>query len=1018
MPTQPKSASSAAPDSLQKDSVQALPASTKVAVAIAPSAIMPTDATACCKLGQRLQDAGQYEEAEAAYRRAIELTPSSTLALTQLAALLKICQRNEEAIAAYQAILSVESRNVVAYNEMGMLLQTAGRLDEAIAAYRELLRLIPGNHVVYNNIGSLLQTQEHFAAAIEQYRRVLEIKPDFASAHCNLGTCLLNMGRPEESLPWFASSIKLDPTLELAHYNLFAGLIELGRTDKAIEVSRHAIKIYPAWSVMHSNLLFLLSHGADIGAKELFKEHQRFGRRLEAPWLAKWPQHANERDPERVLRVAFVSADLYNHAMANFITPVLENLVDASGLELYIYCNNRVNDHITAHLRKLIINWQDIQQFSDDQLAQRIAADNIDILIDLSGHSAHNRLPVFARKPAPLQLSWIGYAMTTGLQAMDYYVSDAFLSPPGLVDDQFTEKLLRLPAGIAFLPAQDVPPVAPAPASTNGYLTFGSFNRSNKLSRGLLARWAVLLRAVPDARMVIAAMPDDRTIAMIRDWFASEGIAAERLSFHQRTGARAYMDLHRLVDVCLDTAPYPGGTTTYNALWMGVPTLTMTGPTLLGRLGAAIAEHMGLPEYISHDEADFVRKGAALAADVNQVINLRGKLRARFAESAMGQPALIAAGLDSALRAIWRRWCAGLAPVAFTADATQSTLSQWALSNKALHTVNAESAIILAIEHHQAGRLVEAETLYLAIIHGQPQHAIANHNMGLLAGQIGYHDRALPYLHAAMLAAPDEVQFILSYTQGLLHAGQAQDAIEVLSNAIDQGLPAAPLQAMLLRARAEAAGDIPAPAPAEVEHIVELYQTGRYQDMENAAQTLAVRYPRSILAWSILGSALQAQGKDALPTLQFAVQLAPDDAQAHDNLGNAWQGKQEHARAIACYLRAIDLDPTFAQAYRNMGSAQHAMGDAAGAADSLRRAAQMDPMDALAHANLGNVLAELGNLQEAAASYDAALAIVPDDVQLHRDLAQVLRALGRIDEAAASNRQADLLTETQASTSA
>ena len=1014
MLTQPTSVSPAAPDSQQEDTAITVPGCVMAETDIAPNATMPTDAASCSDLGQCLQDAGRYSEAEAAYRRAVELAPYSTRALTQLATLMNICQRNNDAIAAYQAILQIEPRNAAAHNQMGMLLQAAGRLDEAIAAYREVRQLLPDDHVVYNNIGSALQTQEHFEAAIEQYLQALKIKPDFALAHCNLGTCFLKMGRREECLQWFANSIKYRPTLYLAHNLLFTALNELGRSDEAMAVCRRAIKINPQWSDMHSNLLFTMSHAAGIGATELFKEHQRFGNQFEAPWLTTWSEHTNDRDPERILRIAFVSADLNNHAMANFITPVLENLVKAAGLEVHIYYNNSINDSITAYLRKLIVNWQDILQLSDDQLAQRIAADKIDILIDLSGHSGHNRLPVFARKPAPLQLSWIGYLVTTGLQAMDYYLSDPFLSPPGLLDDQFTEKLLNLPAGVAYLPAQDVPPVAPAPASTNGYLTFGSFNRSNKLSRELLARWAALLRAIPDAKMVIAAMPDEKTIAMIRDWFASDGIVPERLSFHTRTGIRDYMDLHRLVDVCLDTAPYPGGTTTYNALWMGVPTLTMTGPTLLGRIGAAIAGHMDLPEYIAHDEADFVRKGAALASNISQVINLRDKLRARFIESGMGQPALIAAGLDSALRAIWRRWCADLAPVAFTADATQSTLSQWALSNKALHTVNAETAIILAIEHHQAGRLVEAETLYLAIIHGQPQHAIANHNMGLLAGQIGYHDRALPYLCAAMRASPDEIQFITSYAHGLLLAGQAQAAIELVSSAIGRGMPAAPLQTLLLRAQAEAAGNIPAPTQGDADHLVALYEAGRHAEMEDAAQTLVVRYPRSAFAWSVLGSALQIQGKDAMPALQYATQLAPDDAQAHDNLGNAWQGKQEHARAIACYLRAIELEPAFAQAYSNMGSAQHATGDVAGAAKSLRHATQIDPSNALAHANLGNVLAAMGDFQLAAASYSAALALAPDDAQLHRDLADVLRTLGRTGEALACDNKADLISEAQA----
>lgn len=905
--------------------------------------------------------------------------------------------------------------NAATYNQMGMQFQVAGKLDDALAAYREVQRLMPDDHVVYNNIGSVLQTQEKYEAAIEQYRQALSITPDFALAHCNLGTCFLKMGQQEECLQWFANSIEHAPALYLAHNLRCAVLNELGRTDEAIAVCRHAISINPQWSDMHSNMLFIMAHGAGISAAELFREHRRFGHQFETPWLTRRPTHANDRNPERILRVAFVSADLNNHAMANFITPVLENLVKATGMELYIYSNNRLNDSITDYLRKLIVRWQDVQQLSDDEFVQCIATDRIDILIDLSGHSGLNRLPVFARKPAPLQLSWIGYLMTTGLQAVDYYLSDAFMSPTGLLDDQFTEKLLNLPSCVAYHPAQDVPPVAPAPASKNGYLTFGSFNRANKLSRELLARWAALLRAVPNARMVMAAMPDDKTIAMITDWFASDGVTPERLSFYKRTGIRDYMNMHGLVDICLDTAPYPGGTTNYNALWMGVPTLTLAGPTLLGRIGAAIAGHMDLHEYIANDEADFVRKGVALASNISQVIDLRSTLRARFADSAIGQPALIAAGLDNALRTIWRRWCAGQAPVSFTADPAQSSLGQWAKSNKALHAVNPDSAILLAIEHHQAGRLIEAETLYLAIIHGQPQHAIANHNMGLLAGQIGYHDRALPYLHSAMLAIPDQVQFTASYALGLLQAGQPQKAVEVLSAAIERGLPAAPLQALLSRARAEADGHIPVPTQEETDHLIALYEAGLHAEMETVAQTLVVRYPRSVFAWSVLGTALQIQDKDALPALKYAVYLAPDDAQVHENLGNAWQGKGEHARAVACYSQAIALDPAFAQAYSNMGSAHYALGNAANAADSFRMAVQIDPTYALAHANLGNVLAQLGHREDAAACYQAALALVPEDAQLHRELSQVWQALGRTEAALASARQADLLAAKQAS---
>lgn len=942
----------------------------------ATSRSLPKEASACLARGRRLQEAGRYDEAEAAYRAALLLAPD----------------------------------HLDAYNDLGLVLQAAGRIDDALVAYREVLQRSPDNHIACNNIGSALQLQGQFEAAIEHYQRVLALEPRFAIAHFNLGTCLLRMGRLAQSVAWFGSSIEHDPQLYLAHNNLSSILNELGRTDEAIAVCRVALAINPAWSDMHSNMLFSLSHGG-LDADALFVEHQRYAAQFEAPWRQRWPRHANTRDPARVLRVGFVSADLNNHAMANFITPILENLVDVDGLELHVYCNNRIDDHITARLRALIPNWRDIQPLSDVQFARHVTADSIDILIDLSGHSGHNRLPAFARKPAPLQISWLGYAMTTGLQAMDYYISDAFMSPPGLLDGQFTEKLLLLPAGGVYLPVQDMPPVAPSPAASNGHITFGSFNRSNKLSRKLIARWASLLHAVPTAKMVVAAMPDEHTTDKIRAWFVAEGIAPERLSFHARTSQRDYMALHRLVDVCLDSAPYPGGTTTHNALWMGVPTLTMSGPTLLSRIGAAIAGHVGLHDYIAHDEADFLRKGMAIAADIGRLAAQRGQLRARFAESAMGQPALVAAGLDHGLRTIWQRWCARLPAVALSADPTQSALSRRAKSNQALHAVNIDAALLLALEHHQQERLVEAETLYLAILHAQPAHAIANHNMGLLARQIGYHARSLPYFRAAAQAAPGESQFIASHAQALLQDGQHDAALAVLSAAIASGCATEQLRALLAQAEAAASAGMAGPTQAEADHLVALYESGRLAEMETAAHSLVACHPDSGFAWSVLGTALQAQGKDALPTLQRAVQLAPDDAQAHGNLGNAWQGVGEYGAAIDCYARALALEPDFAEALGNMGSALHAIGDLAGAAQRLREAVQFAPGYALAHANLGNVLEAMADLDGAATHYRAALALVPDDAQLHHDLGRVLQAQGQSTEAQHSFAHANRLLQ-------
>jgi len=978
----------------------------------AVQATLPADAAIHLSIGTALLAMEKLTDAEAAYRRAIMLAPASPAAWKKLAELQTKSGRHDEAIDSYQAALLLDACDVQTLNELGNALQAVGQLDEAMAAYRQMQAIEPDHAHAHNNIGSVLQARGQIDLATQEYQRALAINPHFASAHFNLGTVQLLLEKLDDSLIHFSNTIQYDPHFYAAHNNLSATLSKLGRIDEAVAACRHAIGINPAWNEMHSNMLFALTHSASTHPDTLFKEHQRFGQQFETPLRALWPRHQNQPDPERTLRIGIVSADLNNHAMANFITPVLENLMHATRLEVFIYCNNKVDDHITAHLRAVVGRWHNVQALSDEQLARQIGQDGIDILIDLSGHTGYNRLLTFARKPAPLQATWMGYPMTTGMLAMDYYLTDRHFSPPGLLDEQFTEKLLLLPACAPYVPSPEAPAISPAPALVNGHVTFGSFNRANKISRDVVARWSSLLRAVPTARMLVAGMPSEQITAMLRGWFDEEGIAAERLSFHAVTDIQNYLVMHRLVDVCVDTWPYTGGTTTLNALWMGVPTLTMVGQTLPSRVGAAILGHLGLDQFIAQDEADFMQKGVAIASDIAALGQLRTDMRARLNNSAAGQPALIAAGLENALRSMWQRWCAGLPTATFEADPAQSSLARRANSMKALHSVNVDTALVLAIEHHQASRFVEAETLYLAIIHRQPHHAIANHNMGLLAAQLGFPDKALPYLRAAMLSAPGEVQFILSYAQGLLQSAQAQAAAEVLASAIGRGFDTPAMQAALARAQGAPVAQADTVPEASANHVAELFHAGLYAEMEQAAHALVAQHPASAFGWSVLGTALQLQGKDALAALGKVVQLAPADAQAHANLGNAWQGAGQHAAAIPCYLRALELEPGFAEAHGNLGSARHATDDMAGAAASLREAVLIDPGYALAHANLATVLLAMGDLQGATAHYRLALALVPGDAQLQRELGAALQLQGLEEEASACFLAADQLART------
>ena len=619
-------------------------------------------------LGRSLHALGATAEAESAYRQSIALDASLAAPMLHYADLLRETRRKEPAIAIYQAVLLLEPNNIDALNNLGMALQEDGQLEAALASFRQVALLAPDNPVTHSNIAAALNDMGQRAAALESCRRAVKLGPKSTAAHVNLGTCLMEMGRLSEAVNSFETVVKLDPHQRRAYINISAALNRLGRIDQAIVHCRKALKINPDWDELHSNLLFYLTHSQDLDAAALFAEHLKYAEHFEAPLRAFWPQHTNVRDPERTLRIGFVSADLYNHPVANFITPILECLSQSRQVEIVAYANSFHDDHVSRHLHGLFAVWRQVEKLSHAELAQLVTSDAIDILIDLSGHTGFNRLPTFARKPAPLQVSWIGYPGTTGLQAMDYYLTDRYYSPPGKLDNQFTEKLVRLPAAAPFLPSPESPPVSTAPSIEKGYVTYGSFNRAGKLNRATIARWSTLLRLVPSAKMVLAAMPNKHTSDMVRAWFVREGIDAKRLTFHTQTNIRDYLALHATVDLCLDTYPYTSGTTGLHALWMGVPTLTMVGPTLPGYVTASILAHAGLTDFIAYSEDEFLRKGRKFAEDMSVLAGLRMHMRDRMTNSAIRQPTLIAKGLEVALRTMWRRWCASDQPISFEAS--------------------------------------------------------------------------------------------------------------------------------------------------------------------------------------------------------------------------------------------------------------------------------------------------------------------------------------------------------------
>jgi predicted O-linked N-acetylglucosamine transferase (SPINDLY family) len=634
--------------------------------------INPGYARAHNNLGAIFQDSGKLDKAEECYLRALELEANNAESYYNLSITLKDLGRLDEAELMCRRSLLINSDYAEAYNHLGVVLNSLGNFEEAEHSYRKAILIKPHFADAYNNLGHTLHGLNRFKEAVEICQQAIQIDPNLAEAHNNLGNSLKILGRLEEAEACCARALQINPNLAEALSNEGSRLLDLGRLHEAEDFFRRAIRAKPSFFDAHSNLLFGLSQDSTLDALTLFSEHCLFGKQAETPFLTSTPSHTNSRIPERCLQIGFVSGDLCGHAISSFIEPLLEHLSGYSQLSLHAYYNHNLDDSTTQRLRGYFAHWNMIFGMPDDALAEKIRTDHIDILIDLSGHTAKNRLLTFARKPAPVQVSWMGYPGTTGMSTMDYYLSDRFILPPGLLDNQFSEKIARLPANAPFLPSTHAPLVNQLPALSNGYVTFGSFNRLFKLSREVIALWCQLLRALPESRLVLGGMPEDKKYEMLTEWFTQEGIAMERLDFHPRSNMENYLQLHQRVDICLDTFPYNGGTTTMHALWMGVPTLTLAGCTVAGRTGAGVLGHVGLDEFIAHNSTEFVQKGLFWADNLVALSDIRAGLRERFAKSAVGQPELIAAGLERALRSMWQRWCANLPAESFEVTKQES----------------------------------------------------------------------------------------------------------------------------------------------------------------------------------------------------------------------------------------------------------------------------------------------------------------------------------------------------------
>jgi len=620
-------------------------------------ALNPNSLAAHNNLGKTYRDMGRFAEAEACFRSAISIDAGYASAYNNLGITLRDLGRLEEAKSWLLQGIALNPESSKAFNNLGLVLKELGQTQEAEAAYRHALLIAPDYAPAYCNLGILLKSQLRFEEAEASMRAAIKLQPDFAEAYNNLSLVFKEQGRLTEARDSVLAALEINPAYLDALSNMGTIFMDQGRVQEAESYFRKALEVNPDYDRAYSNLLFCMTHNEEVDAQSLAMQHALYGQRFETPLKANWALHTNSKEPERVLQIGIVSADFRNHPVAYFIEPVLEHLAKNPQLALHAFSNSMTEDDVTQRLRSHFHHWHQVTPLLDSGLDEYIRGCGIDILIDLSGHTSGHRLLAFARKPAPIQASWLGYLGSTGLTAMDYYLTDRWWMPPGQLDDQFTEKLLRLPVYAPFLPAETSPPVHALPAQKNGYLTFGSFNRISKLSRNVIQAWSALLRELPDSKLIIAAMPVNGDRGQLASWFAEEGIDAERIMFHARSTMEDYLALHGQVDIALDTFPYNGGTTTWHAVWMGVPTLTIAGDMPQGRISTSILEQVGLEQFVATNKADFIEKAIYWADMLPALAEVRASLRTRFSHSPAGQPAVIADGLHQAFRTVWQRWC-------------------------------------------------------------------------------------------------------------------------------------------------------------------------------------------------------------------------------------------------------------------------------------------------------------------------------------------------------------------------
>lgn len=577
-------------------------------------------------LGNISAQKGAIRDALKHFSRAVSISPNLPVLRLNLGISLKLMQKYEESIAEFKEAVRLDPEYAPAWYQLGEVFEESNNLDEALQAYVKTIELEPLNTEAIQRTGDIYQKQNRLHEALEYYRKAIRLKPGNYIAYNNAGGILKSLSRTREALAFFRNALKIKPDLVLCGCNYLLTML-LSSENSPVDISN---------------------------------AHKEWSDAYETPLIAHHTSHVNAAETDKALRIGYVSADFKSHPVAFFIEPILA-AHNREKLTVFCYSNCESPDSITAQLERLADVWRPIHNVGDNEVCDIIRNDGIDILVDLGGHTLRNRLTVFARKPAPVQVTWLGYPATTGLKSIDYRITDAEADPPGLTEHLHSETLYRLPdTFICYRPPVNAPAVAPLPSLTNGHITFGVFNSFSKITRDAVDLWCKILHLIPEAKLLIKAqgMEHEPMRAHVLEMFLSRGIPAKKIELAGQTWSiYSHLEMFGKVDISLDTFPYNGTTTTCESLWMGVPVIAKEGDSHVSRVGVSLLGAVGLTGLIAASAEDYVSLATFLARDTNNLKILRNNLRNRMQASKLLDTAGFTRNLEAAYRDMWQTWC-------------------------------------------------------------------------------------------------------------------------------------------------------------------------------------------------------------------------------------------------------------------------------------------------------------------------------------------------------------------------